>query len=149
MGTETRPKFSRPFQIVEAMTRFQHANILDVKRDATVVCANTLETLAGFAEKRRKFPSAAKPHPGNPLPRSSTVETSPECTLRCLPRRYSSRNADNKAKVTIRKSYGFRTCRVLELAPYHSLGKLPEPESTHDYFERAKIFDLTTEFRAC
>jgi hypothetical protein len=25
------------------------------------------------------------------------------------------------------KSYGFRTCRVLELALYHSLGKLPEP----------------------
>ena len=31
-------------------------------------------------------------------------------------------------------SYGFRTYRVLELALYHSLGKLPEPESTHDFF---------------
>jgi len=41
---------------------------------------------------------------------------------------------NNKAKVTIRKSYGFRTCRVLELALYRSLGKLPEPESTHDFF---------------
>jgi hypothetical protein len=41
---------------------------------------------------------------------------------------------NNKAKVTMRKSYGFRTCRVLELALYHSLGKLPEPESTHDLF---------------
>jgi hypothetical protein len=30
----------------------------------------------------------------------------------------------------MRKSYGFRTFRVLELALYHSLGKLPEPEST-------------------
>jgi transposase len=29
---------------------------------------------------------------------------------------------------------GFRTFRVLELALYHSLGKLPEPESTHDFF---------------
>jgi hypothetical protein len=29
---------------------------------------------------------------------------------------------------------GFRTYRVLELALYHSLGKLPEPESTHDFF---------------
>ena len=28
----------------------------------------------------------------------------------------------------MRKSYGFRTFRVLELALYHSLGKLPEPE---------------------
>ena len=27
-----------------------------------------------------------------------------------------------------------RTYRVLELALYHSLGKLPEPESTHDFF---------------
>ena len=41
---------------------------------------------------------------------------------------------NNKAKVTMRKSYGFRTYRVLELALYHSLGKLPEPDSTHDFF---------------
>lgn len=41
---------------------------------------------------------------------------------------------NNKARVTIRKSYGFRAYRVLELALYHSLGKLPEPESTHDFF---------------
>jgi transposase len=41
---------------------------------------------------------------------------------------------NNKAKVTMRRSYGFRTFRVLELALYHSLGKLPEPESTHDFF---------------
>jgi transposase len=40
----------------------------------------------------------------------------------------------NKAKVTLRKSYGFRTYRVLELSLYHSLGKLPEPECTHDFF---------------
>jgi transposase len=41
---------------------------------------------------------------------------------------------NNKAKVTMRKSYGFRTFPALELALYHSLGKLPEPESTHDFF---------------
>src|SRR6202050_3601683 len=41
---------------------------------------------------------------------------------------------NNKAKVTMRKSYGFRPFRCLELALYHSLGKLPEPESTHDFF---------------
>ena len=35
---------------------------------------------------------------------------------------------NNKAKVTMRKSYGFRTFRCLELALYHSLGKLPEPD---------------------
>ena len=39
---------------------------------------------------------------------------------------------NNKAKVTMRKSCGFRTYRVLELALYHSLGKLLEPKSTHD-----------------
>ena len=41
---------------------------------------------------------------------------------------------NNKAKVTMRKSYGFRTFRVLELALYHSLAKLPEPELTHEFF---------------
>jgi len=41
---------------------------------------------------------------------------------------------DNQAKVTMRKSYGFRVFRVLELALCHSLGKLPEPELTHDFF---------------
>jgi transposase len=41
---------------------------------------------------------------------------------------------NNKAKVTMRKSYGFRTFRVLELALYHSLGKLPEPELAHEFF---------------
>jgi hypothetical protein len=34
----------------------------------------------------------------------------------------------------MRKSYGFRPYRVLELALYHSLGKLPELESAHDFF---------------
>jgi transposase len=41
---------------------------------------------------------------------------------------------NSKAKVTMRKSYGFRTFRVLKLALGHSLGKLPEPEFTHDFF---------------
>ena len=41
---------------------------------------------------------------------------------------------NGKAKVTMRKSYGFRTFRILELALYHSLGKLPEPELTHEFF---------------
>jgi transposase len=46
---------------------------------------------------------------------------------------------NNKAKVTMRKSYGFRTYQVLELALYHSLGKLPEPESTHVSSEESKL----------
>jgi hypothetical protein len=40
----------------------------------------------------------------------------------------------NKAKVTMRKSCGFRTFRCLELALNHSPGKLPKPESTHEFF---------------
>jgi transposase len=41
---------------------------------------------------------------------------------------------NNKAKVTMRKSYGFRTFRITELALYHALGKLPEPELTHEFY---------------
>jgi transposase len=41
---------------------------------------------------------------------------------------------NNKAKVTMRKSYGFRTFRITELALYHTLGKLPEPELTHKFY---------------
>jgi transposase len=40
---------------------------------------------------------------------------------------------NNKVKLTMRKSYGFRTGGAIELALYHSLGKLPEPESTHRF----------------
>jgi transposase len=41
---------------------------------------------------------------------------------------------NNKVKVTMRKSYGFRTFRSTELALYHALGKLPEPTLTHEFF---------------
>jgi transposase len=41
---------------------------------------------------------------------------------------------NNKAKVTMRRSYGFRTFRVLQLALYHSLGNLPQPKLTHEFF---------------
>jgi transposase len=40
---------------------------------------------------------------------------------------------NHKAKVTIRKSYGFRTYHVIEIALYHTLGKLPEPKFTHEF----------------
>jgi len=40
---------------------------------------------------------------------------------------------NNKVKLTMRKSYGFRTVGAIELALYHSLGKLPEQESTHRF----------------
>lgn len=41
---------------------------------------------------------------------------------------------NNKAKVTIRKSYGFRSYRITELALYHSLARLPQPEFTHTFW---------------
>jgi transposase len=41
---------------------------------------------------------------------------------------------NNKAKLTTKKAYGFRTFRSLEIALYHTLGKLPEPEFTHRFF---------------
>jgi transposase len=41
---------------------------------------------------------------------------------------------NNKAKVTFRKSYGFRTDKAREIALFHVLGKLPEPELTHRFF---------------
>ena len=40
---------------------------------------------------------------------------------------------NNKAKLTLRKSYGFRTYRAMELALYHGLGALPEPRVTHRF----------------
>jgi len=39
-----------------------------------------------------------------------------------------------KAKLTTRKAYGFREFKTLEIALYHNLGNLPEPEFTHKYF---------------
>jgi transposase len=41
---------------------------------------------------------------------------------------------NNKVKVTMRKSYGFRTFHITELALYHAMGKLPEPKLTHEFF---------------
>jgi len=41
---------------------------------------------------------------------------------------------NNKAKVTMRKAYGFRTFRATELALYHVLGKLPEPKLAHSFY---------------
>jgi transposase len=41
---------------------------------------------------------------------------------------------NNKAKVTMRKAYGYRTFNMAELSLYHVLGKLPEPILTHRYY---------------
>lgn len=39
-----------------------------------------------------------------------------------------------KAKVTTRRAYGFKVFKTLELALYHNLGALPEPETAHKFF---------------
>jgi transposase len=40
---------------------------------------------------------------------------------------------NNKIRVVTRRSYGFRTYPAMELALYHNLGRLPEPEATHSF----------------
>ena len=39
-----------------------------------------------------------------------------------------------KAKLTMRKAYGYKTFKMLELALYHKLGQLPEPKTPHRFF---------------
>jgi len=38
-----------------------------------------------------------------------------------------------KAKLTMRKAYGFRNVETLQTALYHTLGKLPEPKINHRF----------------
>jgi transposase len=40
---------------------------------------------------------------------------------------------NNKIRVVTRRSYGFRTYKAMEIALYHNLGRLPEPETTHRF----------------
>lgn len=40
---------------------------------------------------------------------------------------------NNKAKVTTKKAYGFKSFEVIKLALYHTLGDLPEPAVTHRF----------------
>ncbi len=41
---------------------------------------------------------------------------------------------NNKAKLTMRKAYGFRTAKAIEIALCHQLGHLPEPNFTHEFW---------------
>ena len=40
---------------------------------------------------------------------------------------------NNKAKLTMRNAYGFRTEHAIKVALYHQLGKLPQPNFTHEF----------------
>jgi hypothetical protein len=46
---------------------------------------------------------------------------------------------NNKIRVVTRRSYGFRTFDAMEIALYHHLGRLPEPESTPQILLRKRI----------
>ena len=39
-----------------------------------------------------------------------------------------------KAKLTMRKSFGFKRFETIEIALYHTLGNLPEPPATHRFY---------------
>ena len=41
---------------------------------------------------------------------------------------------NRKVNLTIRKGFGYRTFKVFQMALYHQLGDLPEPEDTHRFF---------------
>jgi hypothetical protein len=41
---------------------------------------------------------------------------------------------NNKVKITFRNFYGFRNDKTREIALFHVLGKLPEPEIIHGFF---------------
>jgi len=39
-----------------------------------------------------------------------------------------------KIKLSLKKAYGFRTYKAAEIALYHKLGRLPEPQCTHEFW---------------
>lgn len=41
---------------------------------------------------------------------------------------------NNKAKLTTRMAYGYGSFKTLQMALYHTLGNLPEPKFTHEFF---------------
>ena len=41
---------------------------------------------------------------------------------------------NRKINLTIRKGFGYRSFKVFQIAIYHQLGELPEPEMTHRFF---------------
>ena len=52
-------------------------------------------------------------------------------------KQYSSGTVEGlnrKVNLVTRKAYGFRRYETLEIALFHTMGKLPEPESTHRFF---------------
>jgi hypothetical protein len=40
---------------------------------------------------------------------------------------------DNKTRAVTRRSFGFHAFKAMEMALYHTLGRLPEPETAHGF----------------
>jgi hypothetical protein len=40
---------------------------------------------------------------------------------------------NRKVNLVTRKAFGFRSYEVLEIALFHTMGELPEPEATHRF----------------
>lgn len=51
---------------------------------------------------------------------------------------------NNKAKLTSRKAYGFRSYKGLEIALYHTLGQLPEPDTTPQILLKTRFFFVSS-----
>ena len=54
-------------------------------------------------------------------------------THRPLPFLGTVESLHNKAKMPLRKAYGFRSYKAYQLALFHTLGNLPEPEIAHRF----------------
>jgi hypothetical protein len=52
---------------------------------------------------------------------------------------------NNKAKITVRKAYGFRTFRATEIALRHALGNLPEPQAPTHFTDEAFLSTKSAE----
>ena len=49
---------------------------------------------------------------------------------------------NNRLKLTLRKAYGFRTFEAVEVALYHTLGALPEPNGPTNSAKEPFIFAI-------
>jgi len=45
----------------------------------------------------------------------------------------SGEGKNNKAKLALKKAYGFKSYETVEIGLYHQLGKLPEPNQTYRF----------------
>ena len=54
---------------------------------------------------------------------------------------------NNKAKLTARKAYGFRTYRAAAIALYHALGNLPALKAAHKFF--CESFSKNIKHQSC